>query len=313
MNVPDAAIAPAWFSAGPAFPAAFPASGGVAATDPAGGNAVDAACARTIGLYATEALALEAALHPKPGLVGPVDSGAHDDMDYGTFQRSIAALADYFPAVAAAGAAGCGFESLRRLGVDAEKRMLAATGGVNTHRGAVFSLGLLAAAAGRRRALGLPADGPALGAVVAALWGGDVLAAAARAPDSHGVRVVRRYGATGAREEAAAGFPTLFRIAVPVLTGAAVRFSVGKALTQTLFSIMAELDDTNLLHRGGPEGLAFAQAGARAFLDAGGVAAPDWRERALALHRDFVARRLSPGGAADMLAAAWFVYRVDRG
>lgn len=265
-----------------------------------------------IGRLAVEALATEAALHPKPGLVSPVDGGAHDDMDYGTFQRSIAALADYFPAIAAAGAAGGGFGVLKRLGMDAERRMLAATGGVNTHRGAVFTLGLLAAAAGWRRARGLPISGPDLGDVVAMLWGGDILAAAAQAPDSHGVRVMRRYGAAGAREEAAAGFPTLFRVAAPALTAAAARFSTGKALTQTLFAIMAELEDTNLLHRGGPAGLAFAQAGARAFLAAGGVAVPDWRERAAALHRAFIARRLSPGGGADMLAAAWFVYRLRR-
>ncbi|HRQ83314.1 MAG TPA: triphosphoribosyl-dephospho-CoA synthase, partial [Azospirillaceae bacterium] len=127
--------------------------------------------ADAIGRLATEALTLEAALHLKPGLVGPVDSGAHDDMDYGTFQRSIAALTDYFPAIAAAGAAGRGFDALKRLGVDAERRMLAATGGVNTHRGAVFSLGLLAAAAGWRRAEDLPINGPDLGDTVAMLWG----------------------------------------------------------------------------------------------------------------------------------------------
>lgn len=265
-----------------------------------------------IGGLAVEALATEAALHPKPGLVSPADSGAHDDMDYATFLRSIAALSGYFPAIAAAGAARCGFDTLKRLGIDAEKRMLAATGGVNTHRGAIFSLGLLAAAAGWRRAQGLRIDGPDLGDAIAMLWGDEILATATQAPDSHGVRVMRRYGAAGAREEAAAGLPTLFRIAMPILTSAAVRFPLTKALTQTLFAIMAELEDTNLLHRGGPAGLAFAQAEARAFLAAGGVAAPDWRERAAATHQAFIARRLSPGGAADMLAAAWFVYRLSR-
>ncbi len=70
---------------------------------------------------------------------------------------------------------------------------------------------------------------------------------------------------------------------------------------------MAELDDTNLLHRGGPEGLDFAQSSARAFLDAGGVGAAGWRERALALHATFVEARLSPGGAADLLAVTLFL------
>src|SRR3954447_4581595 len=91
------------------------------------------------------------------------------------------------------------------------------------------------------------------------------------------------------------------------------RGDVETALVQTLFAVMAELDDTNLLHRGGPKGLAFVRAQARAFLEAGGVAADGWRDRALALHRACIARRFSPGGAADMLAAAAFVHDLRTG
>lgn len=269
-----------------------------------------------IGRWAQAALTVEAALWPKPGLVTPRDSGAHHDMAYGTFQRAIAALADYFPAIAAAGAAGAGFGTLKRLGIAAERRMLAATGGVNTHRGAIFSLGLLTAAAGWRQSRGSGArDGGSLGDLVARLWGEEILATATAddAADSHGIRAVRRYGAVGARAEAAAGFPTLFRVAVPALRAATARFADEMALVQTLFAIMAALEDTNLLHRGGPAGLALVRDQARGFLAAGGVAAPDWLERALALHRLCVVRHLSPGGAADMLAAAWFVRQIERG
>ncbi|EPX55588.1 Triphosphoribosyl-dephospho-CoA synthetase [Cystobacter fuscus DSM 2262] len=82
----------------------------------------------------------ELALHPKPGLVSPLDSGSHDDMDMGTFMRSLFSLRGYFRDIAAAGAGGADFPVLRALGLDAERRMLAATGGINTHRGALFSL-----------------------------------------------------------------------------------------------------------------------------------------------------------------------------
>ena len=269
--------------------------------------------AAIIGRAAVRALYTELALSPKPGLVSPLDSGAHDDMDMTTFMRSLFALRGYFCAIAEAGAAGADFAELQALGLRAERRMLAATRGINTHRGAIFSLGLLAAAAGWLRAEGQSTAGEALGRCIARRWGASIVRAGEQASTSHGTEAVRRYGARGAREEAAAGFPLLFDLALPTLSRSLAQGHVEAALVQTLFAVMAELDDTNLLHRGGPEGLAFVRAQARAFLDTGGVTANGWRERAFALHRACIARRLSPGGAADMLAAAAFVHDLRAG
>ncbi|MBY6261262.1 triphosphoribosyl-dephospho-CoA synthase MdcB [Azospirillum sp. 412522] len=270
--------------------------------------------AAMVGRTAVRALYAELALHPKPGLVSPLDSGSHDDMDMGTFLRSLFALRGYFRAIAGAGAMGADFPALRDLGIAAERRMLTATGGINTHRGAVFGIGFLAAAAGWRMRRGLPLRGAALGGTVADLWGADILAAAPQAPVSHGAQAVRRYGARGARQEAADGFPTLFTLALPALDRALTDGAdPERTLVQTLFTLMAELEDTNLLHRGGPAGLAFVQGEARRFLDRGGVFRADWRDDALALHRACVARRLSPGGSADMLAAAHFVHALQEG
>jgi triphosphoribosyl-dephospho-CoA synthase len=261
-----------------------------------------------IGRLAIRALQTELALYPKPGLVSPVDNGAHDDMNVTTFVRSLLALRFYFTSIADAGARDAPFAELQRLGIEAERRMLAATGGINTHRGAIFCLGFLAAAAGWRRARGLDLDGASLAATVLQLWGAGVEDVGRHAPDSHGAHAIRRYGARGAREELLAGLPTLLEIAVPVLRETLERTSCAeRASIQCLFSIMAELQDTNLLHRGGLEGLAFVRNAARRFLDAGGVHARDWRQRALDLHGDCIALHLSPGGAADCLAAAWFV------
>src|SRR3954462_2200459 len=91
--------------------------------------------AAPIGRAAVRALYAELALSPKPGLVSPLDSGAHDDMDMTTFMRSLFALRGYFCAIAAAGAAGAAFPALQALGIAAERRMLEATRGINTHRG----------------------------------------------------------------------------------------------------------------------------------------------------------------------------------
>lgn len=257
-----------------------------------------------IGRSATDCLRLEIATYPKPGLVSPVDSGAHDDMDAAMMNRSAAVLEPFFAALAAAGAAGAGMDRLRALGIAAEAAMLAATGGVNTHRGAIFGMGLLCAAAGLRARYGVPGT---LGAIVAHRWGADML----RGPvplHSHGSLVARRHATGGARAEAASGFPAIYGIALPALAAARRIAANGEARrVHALMALVVGVADTNLLYRGGADGLAFAQAQARAFVAAGGVGAADWRNHAIAIHRAFTARRLSPGGCADLLAMALFV------
>jgi triphosphoribosyl-dephospho-CoA synthase len=265
-----------------------------------------------IGRAAVRALHMELMLYPKPGLVSPVDNGAHDDMDLQTFLCSIFSLRSYFTSIAAAGAEGAPFAVLQQLGIEAERRMLAATGGVNTHRGAIFCLGLLAAAAGWRQSRGLGFEAGALAGTVASVWSEGIREAGRKAADSHGRRAIQHYGVRGAREEALAGFPTLIGVALPMLRSALRRLGCPeRARVQTLFAIMAELQDTNLLHRGGADALSFVQQAARRFLEEGGVYSRGWRSRALALHGDCVALRLSPGGAADTLAAACFLHELQ--
>ncbi len=269
---------------------------------------------QAIGRSAIRALYREIALYPKPGLVSPVDSGAHSDMDIRTFFRSLYALRGYFPAIAAAGAAGAGFPALQQLGIAAEKAMLAATGGINTHRGAIFSLGLLAAAAGRLGATASPVVPPAIASVIRTEWGEVILNAGQTAPPSHGTAVTQRFRIRGAREEAAEGFPLLVDVFLPALRACLDATGDEEAsLVQTLFVIMTRLDDTNLLHRGGAEGFGFARDTAQAFLSRGGVHAADWHHHVVAAHRAFTTRRLSPGGSADMLAATWFLHEITRG
>jgi len=268
-----------------------------------------ATAAGAFGRAAIAALHEELALPGKPGLVSPGDPGAHGDMDAGTYFRSLLALRGAFVGLARAGAEGAPFAALRQLAVAAEARMLRATGGVNTHRGALFSLGLLAAAAGREAAAGRhPGDG--LGQAVQRHFG-PALRTLLADPASHGSRASRRHGLPGARDQARAGFPQVFEVALPAFRDCLARGADRpRAALQALFGLVAVLPDTNLLHRGGAEGLAFAQAAARGFLEPGGVFAPGWERRAGDVHRAFLARRLSPGGSADLLAAALFVERL---
>ena len=254
--------------------------------------------AQRIGRAAIAALYDELALAPKPGLVSFVDAGSHSDMDATTFMRSLFALRHYFPRIAMRGAAGASFESLQSLGLNAEARMLQATGGINTHRGAVFTLGLICAAAGSRQRL-------------MDQWGDALQARRHRPSSSNGQRAARAFGLRSVGEEAALGFPIVFESAVPALVAARCQgLNDQAARLQSLFHIIAELDDTNLAHRGGLNGLRFAQSQARGFLSAGGAARPDAVAHAQQIHQDFIARRLSPGGAADVLAAAILIERL---
>ncbi len=284
--------------------------------DRAGGAVVRAdasAFHAVLGRAAIASLYDELALEPKPGLVSFADAGSHDDMDASTFLRSLFALRHYFVRVATQGARGAAFAPLEALGIEAEARMLRATGGVNTHRGAIFTLGLLCASAGAAHAAGSPCDPATLRATLRARWGAALASRADRARDTHGARVARAYGLRSASQEAAQGLPTLFDHVLPALRRARHAGADDRgAKLHALFTAMAEVDDTNLAHRGGLPGLRDAQRLAREFLADGGGLTPDAPARAARVHATFVARRLSPGGAADLLAAACWVERAER-
>jgi triphosphoribosyl-dephospho-CoA synthase len=257
----------------------------------------------TLADQAVQALVDEAALTPKPGLVDRRGSGAHHDMDLDLLLVSAASLHDGFAEMAEAaqrvGAPGPELRgALARIGRAAEARMLETTGGVNTHRGAIWALGLLTGAA--------------------ALRSGDVCRTAAQIaahPDpaapgqalTHGTLARLRYGSGGARTEAVDGFPHA-RLAYTTLRGARSRGATEtQARLDALMAVVASLEDTCLLHRGGPDGLALAQSGARRVLHAGGTATQAGRARLAELDATLAARRLSPGGSADLLAAALYL------
>jgi triphosphoribosyl-dephospho-CoA synthase len=237
-------------------------------------------------------------------------------MHPGMLRRSAETLRPYFAELAEAGAASVGMNRLRAIGLKAEAAMLSATEGVNTHRGAVFGLGLLCAAAG---ATGYLTDSTlraprSLGAAVAERWGYDILRGPVDAL-SHGSVARRRYGAGGARAEAAAGFPSLYEIALPALRAAQrlAPHDEQASRVQACFALIAAVCDTNLLYRGGAEGAHYARQAAAFFISEGGVARPDWRARAAEVHAAFVARGLSPGGCADLLAMTLFVDALEIG
>ncbi|MFZ6638218.1 triphosphoribosyl-dephospho-CoA synthase MdcB [Undibacterium sp. TC4M20W] len=268
--------------------------------------------AQQIARIAVRSLYAELVLYPKPGLVSLRDNGSHTDMDAACFMRSLFSLRHYFRDIAFAGAIGAEFEVLRQLGMAAEQRMLKATRGINTHRGAIFALGMLSAAAGYCLSRDGVMTAVTLRQALISQWG-QALSVHSAPEDtqhlSHGLQAAKRYAASGAREEAALGFPSIFELALPRLQQSLKDDrSLHLAQVDCFFTLMAHISDTNLYHRGGIAGIAYAKDTAQKFLDHGGTANPQWLIIAENCHREFIARRLSPGGAADMLAATCFVH-----
>ncbi len=269
-----------------------------------------------LSALAVRALIEEARLSPKPGLVDSRGAGAHRDLSLDLMERSARSLQSTFYRLALHSWLRPADAALRqeigRLGREGEQQMMAATGGVNTHRGAIFCLGMVCAALaschGRRIALS-PA---AVRAELLSSWG-DALVRHAMpgAASSHGLQAAARYAVGGAREEGALGFPAVFEVGLPRLQ-ASLQAGRGDthARIDALFALMAQVSDTNVYHRGAAEGAAVVKLHGQRFIDAGGTGASGWLDRALDSHAVFTGMRLSPGGAADLLAAACLVHQA---
>ena len=257
---------------------------------------------------AVDALIDEADLSPKPALVDRRGNGAHTDLHLGLMHASALALWPAFKEMAEAaleiGEVGVPLrEAIGRIGREGEQAMLATTNGVNTHRGAIWALGLLVTAAA------LQPKSIALCAARLALLDDRY----APTPLSHGAQVAQRYGARGAREEAQLGFPSVLQRGLPQLhKSRANGHGEQNARLDALLAIMTELADTCVLYRAGEPGLEAMQAGAQAVLDAGGSASLSGRRRLHELDQQLIALNASPGGAADLLAATLLLDRIER-
>jgi triphosphoribosyl-dephospho-CoA synthase len=280
--------------------------------------AADERQAQAVGTLASKALLKEVELSPKPGLVDRFNSGAHRDMDRATFHASIKAIAPWFPHFYRIGfgtrelAAEELLAHLRPAGIDCEEAMLRSTGGVNTHRGSIFSLGLLAAAAGRLEARFVAMDRERLCAEVACICSHLVEDELQQldAPSTAGEQLFQAHGLTGVRGEAASGFKTVRENGLPAFNKIlSLGGSEEDALHEALLHLLAANHDTNLVHRGGLAGLAHVQRCAQALIEYGGARACGFQKRMVNFDCDLIARNLSPGGSADLLAVTWFLSR----
>ncbi|NDL64454.1 triphosphoribosyl-dephospho-CoA synthase [Acerihabitans arboris] len=265
------------------------------------------AWADNLSTLAVSSLIEEARLSPKPGLVDSRGPGAHQDLSLALMERSARSLRPTFYRLALHSWQRPPDMALRqeigRLGRQGEQHMMNATGGVNTHRGAIWALGLLASASAMLGGRGTVAAIAAHAARLAVL------------PDpsqpkifSKGQRATQRYQVPGAREEAIGGFPHVTLRALPQLRRSRLAGAgESEARLDALMAIMATLTDTCVLNRGGMAALTAMHHGAAAVLTAGGTGCPAGRAALAALELRMLADNASPGGAADLLAATFFL------
>lgn len=281
--------------------------------------------AEAIGCLAVEAMLYEVTATPAPGLVDRVNSGAHRDMDFYSFMASSSALSFTMARTAQAGLnhndlpLPALLPVLRVIGREGEAAMLTATRGVNTQKGLLFSLGIITAAVGWLQGRGLHCTAAAVLDTASEIVSGIVereLASATEKPVSRltaGERLYREYGVTGIRGELAAGLPAIRSKALPELRQALTAgFTINNALIHTLLVLMTCVEDTTVMNRHDPSTMRqCVREKAEAVLAAGGMGTVEGREKTAALDQEFIARNISPGGTADLLAVTWFLHRLE--
>lgn len=279
-----------------------------------------------LGELAVSALKDEASLTPKPGLVDLDHNGSHQDMDIELMYQSAASLQSTFVQMAQVSYGACVDQSLREqlawIGRTGEQQMLTVTQGINTHRGAIWALGLLTGSASiliaeahidtevPHRLKRISAERIACTASKIAQYTDRYAPVTA----SHGTQVKHQYGTGGAKDEAQRGFPHVVNVGLPALHQARVQgIAESYARLDSLLTIISVLPDTCLLYRGGKQALEQTQERATAILAQGGTSTTKGWQALLAFDQWMVKHHFSPGGSADLLAATLYIDSILSG
>ena len=264
-----------------------------------------------VARIATYALFYELSLSPKPGLVTLIDQGSHKDMDYIDFFKSALVLHDYFKIAYELGekSEGEDYSELRKFGIIYEKRMRNVTHGANTHKGIIFSLGLIVYAT----AIEIKRDNFSFEKIisrVAYLNRGITGELNKKVAASHGEENYKKYGSKGIREEAEEGFrKALLGLGFLKKTEKEVNFDY--ALTGALYYYMSFIEDSNIIKRGGLEGLEFLRKSANYVLSNKLYETSDGMIEVKKINEEFKKRNLSPGGCADFLILTLYFYLLE--
>ncbi len=274
-----------------------------------------------IGPLATKALLEEVFTTPKPGLVDLLGSGGHTDMDCHTFEKSAYALQPYFGKMAELGANWKGslpelFADVRKIGLDAEEAMFSATGGVNTHKGMLFSVGILAAAAAYARAKYNCTDPDMICSLAIGMTRqtleDELSQILKKSQNTHGEELYAKQGIRGIRGEVMTGFASVRTLSLPWYSEYLRQgYDPNLARLQVLLTLMANVTDTNVLYRHDAKTQGEVHLSAQSILQKGGAFTEEGMFLIKKLDRTFTERRISCGGCADLLGVTIFLHDLS--
>ncbi|HBB53836.1 MAG TPA: triphosphoribosyl-dephospho-CoA synthase MdcB [Legionellales bacterium] len=262
--------------------------------------------ARYFAKFAVCALYDELALYPKPGLVSFIDSGAHQDMNGDLLFRSLFGLRHYYFQVGLQASLNTAPNQLINLGIQAEQRMHAITGGINTHRGAIFALGIFCTSICKLSHKYQQFSTQDLQQAILSDWS-EFLEKHHRNTDTHGVLVKQKYAVSDAKQMAIEGYSLVFELFHVLIETVEDKALFGLMAYQRL---LLKMDDINILYRTGTQGLAFARQKIQTLSFDNQHQAV---QQAIDLHHLFSKKNISPGGVADMLAVLYFLHYIFSG
>lgn len=271
----------------------------------------------TISSFAMQAILYEVSCTPCPGLVSPVSNGAHKDMNYFTFIDSTAVLSKYMALFVQEGYSHreCKdiFDSIRSLGVEAEKDMFIKTNGVNTHKGMLFLMGIACAAVGKVIYEKKPFH--EIQTIIKEMTEGivnkELLSLKDNPKLSHGEKLYLKYKNSGVRGEVENGIPTVFDYALK-LYQKNLNLNLNDRLVHTLIGIITICNDTTVIYRHNQETLEEVKEKAKSIIKLGGMNTAQGRAQINNMSKEFIERNISPGGSADLLAVTVFMHLVSQ-
>ncbi|WP_303972389.1 triphosphoribosyl-dephospho-CoA synthase CitG [Streptococcus merionis] len=279
----------------------------------------------TIVTLATKSLLYEVSLSPKPGLVDRYNNGSHHDMDFNLFLDSSMSLLPFFKAYLEAGLKHDAplpllFDKARTIGIEAEKAMFTATKGTNTHKGANFSFALILAALGyflkhhpQHDVLTAENSEAVLTSIADMCYVSvmaDFDAIAGKRQLSYGEKLYVNHGLMGIRGEAASGYKSVRKLLLPALRKNLKLYSTEEAFLRTMVLLMSQIEDGNLIHRGGIEVWQQVQTECQTVLTKN-LSSQDFYQWLKDYDQLLIERHLSPGGTADLLALGYFFMQLE--
>lgn len=273
-----------------------------------------------IASFAVESMLFEVSATPKPGLVDRNDAGAHYDMDYFTFMSSAAALHNSFDEFVRIGWINRNKSikevllPLRKAGIKAEQMMFSFTQGINTHKGMIFTLGILCGCVGwlvGKKPLNFKNLSECSKEMCRGICEKEYANLEHKAELTKGERMYLKYGCTGIRGEVEQGYKTIKEFSLPIYTKLRENSNVNDALVQTLLHLIANTCDTNILSRHDMKTMKYCQEYAKKALALGGIYTLSGKTEIQQMNDDFIQKYISPGGCADLLAVTHFIYSIE--